>query len=112
MNKIKLLLFVIAGLMMNGWVLNGFVLSAVAQKTKPIPPKVPQATAKPSAAPATSWQKVAIPPLRQFKPQEPRRVELSNGMVIFLQEDHQLPLIDGTIRIRDGSREEPTAKVD
>ncbi len=111
MNKIKLLLFVIAGLMMNGWVLNGFVLSAVAQKTKPIPPKVPQATAKPSAAPATSWQKVAIPPLRQFKPQEPRRVELSNGMVIFLQEDHELPLIDGTIRIRGGSREEPAAKV-
>jgi len=106
MNKVKLLLFMIVTLGMNG-----FVLSAIAQKTKPIPPKVPQAAAKPSAAPANSWQKVPIPPLRQFKPQEPRRVELSNGMVIFLQEDHELPLIDGTIRIRGGSREEPADKV-
>jgi len=32
-------------------------------------------------------------------------------MVIFLQEDHELPLIDGTIRIRGGSREEPADKV-
>ena len=38
-------------------------------------------------------------------------MELPNGMVIFLQEDHELPLIDGTIRIRGGSREEPADKV-
>lgn len=38
-------------------------------------------------------------------------MELPNGMVIFLQEDHELPLIDGTIRIRGGSREEPAEKV-
>ena len=36
---------------------------------------------------------------------------LPNGMVIFLQEDHELPLIDGTIRIRGGSRDEPADKV-
>jgi len=83
----------------------------MAQAKKPIPPKVPQPAATPSAGPATSWQKVPIPPLRQFKPQEPRRVQLPNGMVIFLQEDHELPLIDGTIRIRGGSREEPADKV-
>ena len=58
-----------------------------------------------------SWKQVPIPPLRPFHPQEPRRVELPNGMVIFLQEDHELPLIDGTIRIRGGSREEPANKV-
>ena len=106
MNKAKFLLFVTIIFAMNTLALN-----AVAQARKPIPPKVPQATAKPSAAPATSWQKVPIPPLHQFKPQEPRRVELPNGMVIFLQEDHELPLIDGTIRIRGGSREEPADKV-
>jgi len=38
-------------------------------------------------------------------------VQLPNGMVIFLQEDHELPLIDGTIRIRGGSREELADKV-
>jgi zinc protease len=57
-----------------------------------------------------SWEQVPIPPLHTFHPQEPRRVELPNGMVIFLQEDHELPLIDGTIRIRGGSREEPADK--
>jgi zinc protease len=111
MNKLKLLLFVIAELVMTCLLVDALALNAVAQAKKPIPAKVPQATATPSAAPATSWQKVPIPPLHQFKPQEPRRVELPNGMVIFLQEDHELPLIDGTIRIRGGSREEPADKV-
>ena len=32
-------------------------------------------------------------------------------MVIFLQEDHELPTIDGVARIRDGSRREPANKV-
>jgi zinc protease len=66
---------------------------------------VPQA-----AAQATSWQQVPIPPLPAFKPQQPKRIQLSNGMVIFLQEDHELPLIDGTARIRGGSVNEPANK--
>ncbi len=111
MNKPKSLLFIIAKLALTCLLVNGLALNAVAQAKKPIPPKVPQAAATPSVAPATSWQKVPIPPLPQFKPQEPRRVQLPNGMVIFLQEDHELPLIDGTIRIRGGSREEPADKV-
>jgi len=61
-------------------------------------------------AQATSWKQIPIPPLPAFKPQQPRRIELSNGMVIFLQEDHELPLIDGTARIRGGSINEPASK--
>ncbi len=76
------------------------VLAAIA--TFPI---VPQATAQ-----AASWQQVPIPPLPAFKPQQPKRIQLSNGMVIFLQEDHELPLIDGTARIRGGSVNEPANK--
>src|SRR6478672_351721 len=106
MTKGKVLLFITAVLMIKLPANN-----TIAQTKKPVPPKVPQPTATPSAAPATSWQKVPIPQLHQFKPQEPRRVELPNGMVIFLQEDHELPLIDGTIRVRGGSREEPSDKV-
>jgi zinc protease len=64
-----------------------------------------------AAAQATSWQQIKIPPLTAFKPQQPKRIELSNGMIIFLQEDHELPLIDGTARIRGGSVNEPAAKV-
>jgi len=57
-----------------------------------------------------TWKQVPIPPLHSFKPPQPKRVELSNGMVIFLQEDHELPLIDGTARIRGGSVNEPANK--
>lgn len=63
-----------------------------------------------SHAQATSWKQIPIPQLPAFKPQQPKRVELSNGMVIFLQEDHELPLIDGTARIRGGSVNEPKEK--
>src|SRR5580692_12816227 len=63
-----------------------------------------------SAAQTASWKQIPIPPLPAFKPQQPKRIELSNGMVIFLQEDHELPLIDGTARIRGGSVNEPANK--
>src|SRR6185312_14789259 len=52
-----------------------------------------------------------IPPLTAFHPKQPKRIQLPNGMVIFLQEDHELPLIDGVARIRGGSRSEPAQKV-
>ena len=59
---------------------------------------------------ASDWQQISIPPLPEFHPQQPRRIQLSNGMVIFLQVDHELPLIDGTTRIRGGSHNEPAPK--
>jgi len=60
---------------------------------------------------ATNWKQIPVPPLPAFKPPLPKRIQLSNGMVIFLQEDHELPLIDATARIRGGSSNEPAAKV-
>jgi len=66
----------------------------------------PQATAQ-----ATNWQQIPIPSLPAFHPQQPKRIELSNGLVIFLQEDHELPLIEGSARIRGGSSNEPAGKV-
>jgi zinc protease len=66
----------------------------------------------PTAAGQTAtWQQIPIPPLPAFHPEQPKRIQLSNGMVIFLQEDHELPLIDGSARIRGGSRNEPAGKV-
>jgi zinc protease len=62
------------------------------------------------AAQATDWQQIKIPTLPAFQPQQPKRIQLANGMVIFLQEDHELPLIDGVARIRGGARDEPAAK--
>jgi zinc protease len=63
-----------------------------------------------AAAQAADWQQIQISPLPAFHPREPKRIELPNGLVIFLQEDHELPLIDGVARIRGGSREEPASK--
>jgi zinc protease len=78
----------------------------------------PAQTAAPKAAPtakapaqAEPWTKIPIPPLHAFKPKEPRRVVLPNGLVLFLQEDHELPFINGFIIIRGGSREELASKI-
>jgi zinc protease len=61
-------------------------------------------------AQATGWKQIQIPKLPAFHPPQPKRIELPNGMVIFLQEDHELPTIDGTARIRGGGRRVPANK--
>src|SRR5271166_3030546 len=63
-----------------------------------------------SPAQVKPWNQIQAPPLPAFKPQQPLRVQLPNGMVIFLQEDHELPLIDATARIRGGSISEAPNK--
>jgi zinc protease len=65
------------------------------------------------AAPAQAqpWKSIPIPPLHAFKPAQPKRIELANGLVIFLQEDHELPFIDGTILMRGGGRNSPAEKI-
>jgi zinc protease len=71
-------------------------------------------TAKPATSTKTAaqpWKKIPIPPLHAFTPQKPKRIELANGLVIFLQEDHELPFINGSILIRGGSRDEPANKI-
>ena len=56
------------------------------------------------------WEKIPIPPLHQFKPQQPKRIALKNGIVVFLQEDHELPFVSGSVLIPGGSRDEDPAK--
>jgi zinc protease len=68
----------------------------------------PKAVTPPQAKP---WTKIPVPPLHPFKPEEPKKIMLSNGLTIFLQEDHELPFINGSILIRGGSRDEPANKV-
>ena len=67
----------------------------------------------PSTLPAQQpqpWQQIPIPPLHAFHPQQPKRIELKNGIVIFLQEDHELPFVYGSVVIPGGSRDETPAK--
>jgi len=79
------------GLVLAGFFLLPLALSAPAQQAQP-------------------WEKIPIPPLHQFKPQEPKRIALKNGIVIFLQEDHELPFVSGSVLIPGGSRDEDPAK--
>jgi zinc protease len=51
------------------------------------------------------WTKIPIPPLHEFHPQQPKRIELKNGIVVFLQEDHELPFVSGSVLIPGGSRD-------
>jgi zinc protease len=60
---------------------------------------------------AADWKQIHPPPLHSFVPQAPARVQLPNGMVFLLEEDHELPFITVTGRIRGGSLEEPADKV-
>lgn len=69
-----------------------------------------ESSAAGSPAPWTSWKNVPIPPLPAFHPKQPTRLVLKNGMVILLQEDHELPFINGFVMIRGGSADEPAAK--
>jgi zinc protease len=61
-------------------------------------------------APATNWKQVPIPKLPPFKPKEPTRIVLPNGMVVFLTENHELPLLSGNAMVRGGSDSEPAEK--
>jgi zinc protease len=95
--------------MMSSWwglpVLLAGAMSVSAQQT------VGQETAMPAKTPAVEpWKQIPIPKLHDFKPVEPKKIKLDNGLVIFLQEDHELPFVDGTILIRGGSRNEPADK--
>jgi zinc protease len=56
------------------------------------------------------WEKIPIPPLHEFKPQQPTRIQLKNGIILFLQEDHELPFVYGSVLIPGGSRDEDPAK--
>jgi len=59
---------------------------------------------------ADPWKKIPIPPLPAFHPHEPVRIELKNGIVLFLQVDHELPFVTGSVTIPGGSRNEPVDK--
>lgn len=53
---------------------------------------------------------LTYPPLPDFEIPAPRRVELDNGMVVMLLEDHELPLVQAVALVRAGGRLEPAAE--
>lgn len=64
-------------------------------------------TAKP---PAVHRQDITYPPLHPIKVPVPERYTLENGLVVYLLEDAQLPLVNAAVIVRAGSRWEPVDK--
>ena len=57
------------------------------------------------------YTELEFPPVPEVQFPEYDRYELDNGMVVYLLEDRDLPLVSGTAIIRTGSRLEPANKV-
>ncbi|HLH40116.1 MAG TPA: pitrilysin family protein [Bryobacteraceae bacterium] len=62
------------------------------------------------AQPVPSYKDLKYPPLAQPKIPEPQTFTLSNGMRVFLLEDHELPLISGVAIVRTGNLFDPPDK--
>jgi zinc protease len=67
--------------------------------------------AAPAAEAAKPWEKIKIPELNPIQMPEYERVQLDNGMVIYLAEDHEFPLVELSATIDVGSIYEPADKV-
>ncbi len=56
-------------------------------------------------------EQLSYPPLPDIHIPKPTRVVLDNGLVVLLLEDHELPVVSVSARIRTGSRLEPKDKI-
>jgi len=64
-----------------------------------------------ATAEAKHYTELQLAPLAEIKLPKYERFVLQNGMVVYLMEDHELPLVNGTALLRTGSRLEPLDKV-
>ncbi len=81
-----------------------------AQDSKTTTAAPPAKASSVKSAAGEPWMRIPIPPLHDFKPEQPKKIVLANGLTIFLEEDHELPFVNGSIVIRGGSRDEPANK--
>jgi zinc protease len=63
------------------------------------------------AATARHYTDLSFGPLPEVKVPKYSRYVMDNGMVVYLMEDHELPLVGGTAIIRTGDRLEPADQV-
>lgn len=60
---------------------------------------------------ATDYRSLRYPKLGDVEVPEVEQITLANGMRLFLLEDHELPLVNISVRIRTGSAYEPAEKI-
>src|ERR1700757_987367 len=63
------------------------------------------------AQPAPSYKNLKYPPLREIKIPNVATFSLSNGIKVYLLEDHELPTLRGVALIRTGNLFDPKDKV-
>ncbi|AFZ48076.1 peptidase M16 domain protein [Cyanobacterium stanieri PCC 7202] len=63
------------------------------------------------AQPVSHYSDIQYPPLPDIQLPEYDRLSLDNGMVIYLMEDHRLPLVTGNALLRTGDKFDPHDKV-
>jgi zinc protease len=63
------------------------------------------------AAAQKHYKELVYPPLRELVVPDVKRVDLPNGLALYLLEDRSLPKVEGVMLIRTGSRFEPGEKV-
>jgi zinc protease len=89
-------------------------IAAVTALAQTPPPKTPApAPRKPAVAAAgfPSYDELKYPELRPIASPAIESVTLPNGMRLLLLENHELPLIDGTVLVRTGSAFDPPEKI-
>jgi zinc protease len=65
---------------------------------------------RPMPADQTDPRQMKFPPVA-LNPPEPERIVLENGMVVYLLEDHELPLVTVSATIRTGGWMDPSDKI-
>lgn len=63
------------------------------------------------AVTARHYDELTFPPLGDVEIPAFERYELDNGLVVYLMEDHELPLVQGSVTFNTGSRFDPPGQV-
>ncbi len=86
--------------------------AALAGQAQPSSAGAARATSHAAAAPRVpSIKDLKFPPLGAIRIPEVTTVTLPNGMKVFLLEDHELPIVNGSARIRTGNLFDPPDKI-
>jgi len=94
-----------------------FAVSMFGQAPPATPPKPdakPPAAARPAPAArmaVPSYRDLKYPPLRPIQIPPVETVTLPNGMRVYLLEDHELPVVNGTALVRVGNLFDPRDKI-
>jgi len=82
------------------WVILGIAIAQFGFGVNPAIAKIPE-----------HYTELEFPPLPEVTIPDYQRYELDNGMVVYLMEDHSLPLISGTALVKVGTRFDPPQQV-